>query len=71
MPRYFFHVFDGHSHQDKTGEEMQDDQVAWRGAIELARSIEEALLPGERWSLQVLDGDAPVFRTEVSTQKFR
>ena len=71
MPRYFFNIFDGHSHQDKNGEEMQDDQTAWRGATELARSIQEALLPGERWSLEVLDGEAPVFRIEVSTQKFR
>ncbi|MEH2563704.1 DUF6894 family protein [Bradyrhizobium sp. AZCC 2289] len=71
MPRYFFNICDGHSHQDKDGEEMQDDQTAWRGATELARSIQEALLPGERWSLEVLDGEAPVFRIEVSTQKFR
>ena len=43
MPRYFFNIFDGHSHQDKNGEEMQDDQTAWRGATELARSIQEAV----------------------------
>jgi len=41
MPRYFFHMFDGHLHQDENGEEMQDDQAAWLGAIELARSIGE------------------------------
>ncbi|WP_442896011.1 DUF6894 family protein [Bradyrhizobium sp. AZCC 2289] len=71
MPRYFFHIFYGHSHQDKNGEEMHDDHAAWRGAIELARTIGDAILPAEGWCLEVLDGEVPVFRIEVSTRKLR
>jgi hypothetical protein len=72
MQRYFFNIFDGRSHADQTGEDMHDDQAAWHRAIELTRDIENLLVPGDKWRLDVLDGgESPVFLIEVATQKFR
>jgi hypothetical protein len=69
MPQYFFHIFNGHPFTDEVGEEHPDDASAWRDAPRLVRDIEEKLEPGGKWTLNVLDGERPVFQIEVKARK--
>jgi hypothetical protein len=59
MPRYFFNIYHETSNIDSVGEELPDDQAAWREATiitgELVRELDGRFRPGQQWRLEVLD----------------
>ena len=64
MPRYYFDIENGDPYRDEIGEDLSDDQAAWRSALRLSRDIEERLAPGGTWRLQVSSQQqAPLFRS--------
>jgi len=71
MPRYFFHISNGHPFRDAQGEELQDDEAAWEQSLRTLRDIESSLnLDGSRaWSIEVKRGDTSIFRIDVSAQR--
>ncbi len=71
MPRYFFDIENGRPHRDEEGEELQDDQAAWRAAVRVTRDIEDVLAPGGSWRLTVRSREAPIFTIEVKTEWLR
>ena len=71
MARYYFDIDNGHPHRDEVGEDLPDDQAAWRAAIRFSRDIEDKLAPGGTWNLLVRSREAPVFRIEIKTEWVR
>jgi hypothetical protein len=67
MPRYFYHISNGHPFEDTTGEDLPDDHAAWEEALRTVRDIEQTLrLDGANaWSVEVQRGDKPIFRIDV------
>jgi hypothetical protein len=59
MPRYFFNVRHERQSIDTEGEELPDNEAAWREATvvagELFRNMEGKLQPGQEWRLEVTD----------------
>ena len=59
MPRYFFNVHDVEPSTDETGEDLPDDEAAWKEATlfagELFKDIDGRFRPGQQWSLEVTD----------------
>jgi hypothetical protein len=59
MPRYFFHVHDGHSLPDDTGTELPDVYTAQAEAIrmsgEILRDMGARFWDGTEWKLEVAD----------------
>jgi hypothetical protein len=59
MPRYFFNVHDERSNLDTEGEELPNDEAAWRKATivagEMFRNIDGKFRPGQEWRLEVTD----------------
>jgi hypothetical protein len=59
MPRYFFNVHNVSPSTDQIGEELPDDEAAWRAATmfagELFKDIDGKFRPGQGWSLEVID----------------
>ncbi|MBO4222016.1 DUF6894 family protein [Bradyrhizobium neotropicale] len=71
MPRYFFHISNGHPFRDTQGEELPDDNAAWQEALKTMRDVESSLrLDGSHeWSIEVKRGDTAIFRIDVSATK--
>jgi hypothetical protein len=71
MPRYFFHISNGHPFKDARGEDLQDDNAAWEQALRTVRDVESVLdLDGSSvWSLEVKREDTSIFRIDVSAQR--
>jgi hypothetical protein len=61
MPRYFFHLFDGHAIRDDEGTVLRDEASARRSAlVSLVQAVGDqstAFWAGEAWTMQV-DDDA-------------
>lgn len=59
VPRYFFHVHDGHSTPDTDGTELNDIYAAQEEAIrlsgELLREMGGKFWDGTDWNLEVVD----------------
>ncbi|MGC2084272.1 MAG: hypothetical protein WA702_13065 [Bradyrhizobium sp.] len=59
MPRYFFNVHDVKPSIDEHGEELPDDEAAWKEATSFAgaliKDIDGEFRPGQEWSLEVTD----------------
>lgn len=59
MPRYFFHVHNVAPNTDTQGEELPDNEAAWREATTYAgasfKDIDGKFRPGQEWSLEVTD----------------
>jgi hypothetical protein len=64
MPRYFFHVMDGHAVVDTEGLELENDTVArteaLRGAAEMMADRGMTLWLGNTWVMTVADEDAKI-----------
>ena len=54
MPRYFFNVHNVEPTVDDLGEELPDDEAAWKEATsyagELFKDIDGRFRPGQQWS---------------------
>jgi hypothetical protein len=73
MPKYFFNVYHERSDTDEVGEELPDQQAAWREATitagQLLQSLGGKLQPGCDWRLEVTDESAnPLFLICVSAK---
>ncbi|MGY4622803.1 hypothetical protein ACVWY3_000559 [Bradyrhizobium sp. USDA 4486] len=59
MPLYYFNVQDVAPHADYEGEELPDDEAAWREATRYAgallNDIDGKFRPGQEWRLEVKD----------------
>jgi hypothetical protein len=59
MPRYFFNVHDVEPSTDDHGEELLDDEAAWREATYFAggvlKDIDGKFRPGQCWSIEVMN----------------
>jgi hypothetical protein len=57
MPKYLFNVHNVSPHDDHEGEEMPDDEAAWREATSYAAAllndIDGKFRPGQEWRLEV------------------
>jgi hypothetical protein len=55
MPKYFFHVHNVAPSADDQGEELADDEAAWREATSYAgalfKDIDGKFRPGQEWSI--------------------
>ncbi|MBI5264763.1 MAG: tRNA 5-methylaminomethyl-2-thiouridine synthase [Bradyrhizobium sp.] len=71
MPRYFFHIDGSQPYRDEDGEELIDDDAAWRLATRVTRDIETSVRPGDSWELEVWCQEAPVFRIDIKTEWVR
>ena len=70
MPRYFFNVHDERSNLDTEGEELPNDEAAWREATivagEMFRNIDGKFRPGQEWRLEVTDeGRNPLYHSPL------
>ncbi|MBL0403630.1 hypothetical protein JKG68_06585 [Microvirga aerilata] len=67
MPRYFFHVTDGHSERDTEGTELPDIYTAQDQAIrtsgELLRDMGAKFWNGSEWKLEVTDEQGQILLT--------
>lgn len=76
MPRYFFNVHNVAPTIDCEGEELPNDEAAWREATTYAgallNDIDGKFRPGEDWSPEVTD-DArkSLFFITISSKKMR
>jgi hypothetical protein len=59
MSRYFFNVHNEGSGLDTEGEELPNNEAAWRRATivaaELLRNMDGKFQPGQEWRLEVTD----------------
>jgi hypothetical protein len=59
MPRYFFHVRSIESSTDTEGDELPDEEAAWREATtfaaDLLQDMRSRFAPGQEWHLEVTD----------------
>jgi len=59
MPRYYFNVLNVTPSVDEFGEELPDNEAAWREATliagDLFKDIDGKFRPGQEWTLEVTD----------------
>jgi hypothetical protein len=76
MPRYFFNIHGTRQRLDEEGEELADDETAWKEATiiagELFRDIDGKFRPGEEWALEVTDANRqPLYMIRIRAQKMQ
>jgi hypothetical protein len=76
MPQYFFNVYYEHSNIDSIGEELADNQAAWREATsisgELLRDLSRRFQPGQEWRLEVMDASRkPLYVIRLSGEEVK
>ena len=71
MSRYYFHISNGHPFDDHGGEELPNDEAAWRQAVLTVRDIESSLGLNESnsWSLLVERENEPIFQIDVIAKR--
>ncbi|WP_375304966.1 hypothetical protein WI560_22820 [Bradyrhizobium sp. A11] len=73
MPKYFFNVHNVQPSTDQAGEELPDDEAAWREATrfagELFKDIDGKFRPGEDWRLEVMtEARKPLYQIYISAK---
>ena len=78
MPKYYFNVHNvtHRSRPDAIGEELRDDESAWKEATiiagELFKDIDGQFRPGQEWSLEVADEQRrPLYVIVISAKKMK
>jgi methionyl-tRNA synthetase len=76
MPRYFFNVHKAQPAIDEMGDELPNDDAAWKEATkiagELLRSLDGTFLPGQQWGVEVADmQQQTLFWIWISAQKVK
>ena len=74
MPRYFFNIHGAHPSPDEEGDELPDNEAAWREATvivgELFKNIDGKFRPGEEWALEVADDQRkPLYLIRINAQE--
>ncbi|TWA92570.1 DUF6894 family protein [Bradyrhizobium stylosanthis] len=73
MPRYFFNVTHERIVPDDVGEELPDQQAAWKEATVMAgqslQGLDGHLRPGREWKMEVTDEFGnPLFVLRISAE---
>ena len=76
MPRYFFNVHNIPPKIDDIGEELPNDEAAWREATvyagEVLKDVDGRIRPGEDWAFEVTDqNQSQLFSIRISTEKMK
>jgi hypothetical protein len=76
VSRYFFQVHNIPPKLDEIGEELPNDEAAWREATIAAGSIFKdvngRMRPDQEWALEVTDQTkTPLFQIRISTKKLK
>ena len=76
MPRYFFHVHNVEPSPDDIGEELPDDEAAWKEgtliAGELFKDIDGKFRPDQQWSLEVTGAKGkPLYSIHISSKQLK
>jgi uncharacterized protein DUF6894 len=76
MPRYHFNASDVSPAPDDMGEELPNDEAAWREATIVAgqifRDLDGKLRLNQDWTLDVADESrSPLFQIHISTKKLK
>ena len=76
MPRYFFNIRGVRTTTDEEGEDLPDNETAWREATiiagELFREIDGKLRPGQDWALEVTDERRnPLYMIQISAKQMK
>jgi hypothetical protein len=73
MARYFFNVLNQHSGLNVVGEELPNNEAAWREATMIAgelKDIDGKFKPGQDWSLEVTDERRnPIYLINISGEE--
>lgn len=74
MPRYFFHVRDVDPSIDSVGEELPDDEAAWKEATWFAGAVCQDITgkfrPGEEWSVEVInEAGRPIYFIVIGSRR--
>jgi hypothetical protein len=69
--RYFFNIHGARLSPDEEGEELRDNQVAWKEATIIA-NIDGEFRPGQEWALEVADEHRkPLYVIRISAQEMK
>jgi len=76
MARYFFNIHGVRQSLDEEGEELPDNETAWKEATiiagELFRDIDGKFRPGQDWALEVTDDQRrPLYVIRISAQEMK
>jgi hypothetical protein len=76
MPRYYFHLLGKHGSPDDHGEELPDNEAAWKEATkvagELFKDIDGKFRPGEEWALEVTDENrTPLYTIHIDATEMK
>ncbi len=71
MATYHYHIIASKPFRDGDGMELSDSEAAWREALLFVRDIEGSLLPGQSWSLDVIEDGRAIFRISIASEDLR
>jgi hypothetical protein len=76
VARYFFNIHGARSSPDEEGEELPNNEAAWREATiiagELFKGIDGKFRPGEEWALEVTDDQRkPFYAIRICAQHMK
>jgi hypothetical protein len=76
MPRYYFNVHNLKHGRDDIGDELPDDEAAWKEATliagELFKNVVGKFRPGQEWSLEVTDDQRrTLYSIQISARDMR
>ena len=76
MPRYFFHVHHVAPNKDDEGEDLANDELAWREATKYAgallNDIDGKFRPAQEWSLEVAnEGGKPIYFIAITSREMK
>jgi hypothetical protein len=77
MPRYYFNVLNtSPSIIDDVGEELPDNEAAWRQATmtagEIFKDVDGKLRPGQEWALEVTDeARSPLYSIRIEAKQMK
>ncbi|WFU21066.1 hypothetical protein QA649_23385 [Bradyrhizobium sp. CB1717] len=74
MPKYYFNVRDLEPSTDEFGEELPDNEAAWKQATgfagEVLKDMDGRFRPGQEWAVEVTDEQKRMlYRIEISSRK--
>lgn len=76
MPRYHFNTEGLRGGPDDIGEELRDDEAAWREATlvagEIFKDIDGKFRPDQEWSLEVTDAHRkPLYSIQINSKRMK
>ena len=76
MPRYFFNMHGVRPSIDDVGDELRDDEAAWKEATlvtgEIFRDVDGRFRPEQEWSLEVTDEKRqPLYIIRINSKQLK